>query len=145
MEFKLHCQIHSPEKQPFLLALSHYNLKGCFFPPLWSHRVFGMIKEGDANSEDVNGEGVFEEGLFSCWRSIPDSFSYKLQYLIYDKRYSEHTKDLNQDVRDCEKCQNTVRRSEQSKYGTSEVEVMNRLGFNFDVAPSLIQISHPLI
>ena len=39
MEFKLHHKIHTPEKQPFLSALSHYNLKGCFTPPFWSHRV----------------------------------------------------------------------------------------------------------
>ena len=38
MEFKLHHKIHTPEKQPFLSALSHYNLKGCFTPPFWSHR-----------------------------------------------------------------------------------------------------------
>ena len=27
----------------------------------------------------------------------------------------------------------------------SEVEIMNRLGFNFDVVPSLVQIGRPLI
>ena len=47
MEFKLHHKIHTPEKQPFLSALSHYNLKGCFTPPFWSHRGTGSRGHGD--------------------------------------------------------------------------------------------------
>ena len=34
---------------------------------------------------------------------------------------------------------------EWSKNGVSEVKIMNGCGFNFDVAPSLVQIDRPLI
>ena len=42
-------------------------------------------------------------------------------------------------------CQNTVWSTEWSKNGASEVKIMNRCGFNFDVVPSLVRIIRPLI
>ena len=68
MEFKLHHKIHTPEKQPFLSALSHYNLKGCFTPPFWSHRGIFIPREGtelaaQQREDAMGGLGDTEEDL----------------------------------------------------------------------------------